>query len=72
MCKFLTHLTKNLKLEDLNIVQKHLLKLSSIERNETKLMLEAQFYKRLKYFMSGYIYEILKNCDNYKDEGELL
>jgi hypothetical protein len=76
MCKFLTYLTKFLKIEDLNEIDGLLRELilnenlGNSHQNENKFnLVDNKLTRQTKASIGGYIYDILKDNENFKHEG---
>lgn len=70
MCKLITHLCKFLKIEDLNLLQRQL-RDQLLRVNQAQTLVDVKLCKKIKYYMIGYINEIINNSVNYKQEVQL-
>ena len=76
MCKFLTYLTKFLKIEDLNeidsLLREMIVKenLVNNQNDHQKFnLIDNKLTRQTKVSIGAYIYDILKDSESFKQEG---
>ena len=75
MCKFLTYLTRYTRLEDLieneRLMREIVITEVLIQPNSDFSLIENKLARQIKASMGAYIYDILKDNENSKQEGLL-
>jgi hypothetical protein len=76
MCKFLTYLSKYLKIEDLDEIEKILKDIfvenvlaNCLDGTKSVQLIDTKLSRQMKIYFNNYIYDILKDNENYKQEG---